>query len=81
MLELLRSLDDQLAGRGRVRLRGGQLERQQGGDEPLLGAVVEVALELAPSIVGGFHDARAQAWISALRICSASRRSANSCAS
>ena len=40
------------------RLRRAQLQRER--DEPLLGAVVQVALDAAPRLVGGGDDARAR---------------------
>ena len=43
---------------GTVGLRRAQLEAER--DEPLLRAVVEVALDLPPRLVGGGHDARAR---------------------
>ena len=44
---------------GRLSRRGREPQRQRKGDEPLLGAVVEIALDPAASLVGGFDDARA----------------------
>ena len=44
-----------------VELRQSKPERERERHEPLLGAVVEVPLEIAPGRVAGLHDARAQA--------------------
>jgi hypothetical protein len=35
-------------------------EQHRGGDEPLFGAVVKIALEVPPRLVAGFDDARAR---------------------
>jgi len=62
-LDLIRSRLQQLVDLGiailaESPLRASELERQ--GDEPLLGAVVEVALDPAPLLVGGGDDPSAR---------------------
>ena len=58
--ELLRRAAEQRVGRARVvaELRLGEPQREREGHEALLGAVVEVSLQLPPRLVTGGHDAR-----------------------
>ena len=61
LVELLRRAREQRLERlaAGVELHAHEAQRQRQGDEPLLRAVVQVALQLAPLLVAGFDDARA----------------------
>jgi hypothetical protein len=60
--ELLAEAVEERAGRLRVlgQPRAGHAHVERERDEPLLRAVVQVALDLAPRVVGGLDDARAR---------------------
>jgi hypothetical protein len=52
-LKLVGGLHD---GRGVTGLRGQQPQAERQPDQPLLGSVVQVPLELAPLVVAGFDE-------------------------